>query len=71
MDYNIRQATSDDINDIIPLWTELFLFHEPLDASFEMMPDAEEHYIPFIKSVIESQDEQKGIVYIAENPSSG
>jgi ribosomal protein S18 acetylase RimI-like enzyme len=66
---DIRQASLSDVPKIIPLWKELFHFHEHMDRSFEVVPDAEEKFIPFLKSVIELQDENKAVVFVAESPS--
>ena len=65
---DIRHATVSDILKIISLWKELFQFHESMDRGFEVIPDAEEKFIPFLKSVIELQEEKKAVVLVAQSP---
>ncbi|TFG19313.1 MAG: GNAT family N-acetyltransferase [Promethearchaeota archaeon] len=66
MDFQIRQATIDDIDSIILLWRELSVLHERLDSSFELDSDAETHYFSYLHLILESQLKNEAFLFVAE-----
>ncbi len=66
MDFQIRQATIDDISGIIPLWRELSVLHARLDTSFELASDAETHYFSYLHIILESQQKNEAFLFVAE-----
>ncbi len=73
MDIQIRQATIDDVKDILSLWRELIDYHIAIDSYFEMNEDAEIHFEKYLKTHIEQQEESianSKMLYVAENTTS-
>ena len=73
MDIQIRQATINDVKDILSLWRELIDYHVPMDPYFEMNKDAEVHFEKYMKAHIEPEDgsdTNSSMLFIAEDTKS-
>ena len=69
MKINIRSASEKDIKEILPLWSELSMFHTSFNDFFKITDGAENEWETFLKSIFSVQNENKACIFVAETNS--
>jgi ribosomal protein S18 acetylase RimI-like enzyme len=52
----IRRATLGDVEEILPLWSEMMDYHAALDTRFQPAPGAGERWIAFLRDRLQSEN---------------
>lgn len=63
MDIEIRRAKSNDLPQMVELWKQLMGFHQELDSTYKLLPDAVERWTKYIESKF---DDDEWRVLVAE-----
>ena len=56
MDIEIRRAKAGDLPEMVELWNLLMGFHQELDPTYELLPDAAERWVKYIETKFEDDE---------------
>ena len=56
MDIGIRRARPDDLPQMVELWDQLMGFHQDLDPTYKLLPDAAERWVKYIETKFDDED---------------